>query len=313
VTDPQCQTEGERIMRFRNSIPYLRREAGVALLLSALCFPGTLPAQEEMPKALAVVEARIENAEDAPAVPPGYEFLPGDFLYFQFDISGFQIKGSEDSGPRRISLAYSIQLEDENGVLLAPAQHQQIEEDIAPQDKDWTPRRRASLLLPSYAVYGTCHLKLIVKDLLAKTQVEREYPFILAGRRVKELPQLSIQNLRFLRSDEDGPGLTVVAYRPGDTVWARFDMTGFHVGPDNAVQLSYGVLVRRPDGKVMFSQTNAAKESLKGLFYPPQVVPGVLSVTTTSDLEHGDYVLSVQLRDDIEGKSADISGKFRIE
>ena len=283
------------------------------LLVAALYFPRAMAAQDEPSKALAVVDARIESSEDDPGVASNYEFMPGDFLYFQFEVAGFRITGSEDAGARRISLAYSIEIEDGNKLLLAPAQQQGIDEEITPQDKDWTPKRRVSILLPSYAAYGECRLRLTVRDLFAKTKVEHDYPFLLAGRKIEKLPSLAIQNLRFLRSDQDGPGLAVVAYRPGDTVWARFDMTGFAVGPGNAVQLSYDVSVLRPDGKVMFVQKNAAREKLERLFYPPQVVPGLLSVTTMSDLRHGEYTLIVRLQDEIGKRAADINEKFNIE
>jgi hypothetical protein len=238
--------------------------------------------------------------------------MPGDFLYFQFELAGFKV-GDEAGGARHISLAYSVELLDNKGILLAPPAKGQLQDEIAQQDKDWVPKRRASFLLPSYVAHGIYHLKLSVQDLLAKSEVERDFPFMIGGRKIEANPSLGIQNLRFLRSDQDGPGLEVAAYRPGDTIWARFDMTGFALGPGNTVRLEYDVSVLRPDGKVIFDQKNAATKELESLFYAPQFVPGELSVTTTTDLLHGQYTLIVRLHDLIGKKATDVHQQFVIE
>lgn len=267
----------------------------------------------DMPKSLTIMDARVESSEDAPAVAADYEFLPGDFLYFQFEVAGFKISGNEDSGPRTISLAYQIEVRDSHGTLLAPSEKGTIQEEVAPQDKDWTPKRRTSFLLPSYVAYQNCRVSLTVNDLFAKTTTHRELPFILAGTKVEASPSLAIQNIRFLRTSEDGPGLQVIAYRPGDTVWARFDMTGFKLGPHNLVELSYDVTVRRPGGQVIFHRENAARQKLEGLFYPPHIVPGILSVTTTKNLPQGEYTFIILLKDGIGQKTATVERKVDLE
>ena len=264
-------------------------------------------------KDLAIVSGEIESAEDGPVVPSSYEFLPGDFLYFQFEVSGYKIERTSEDSPGRIRLAYSIRAEDGSGTPLAPPEEQRIEDEVTGQDKDWVPKRRVAILLPSYAAYGTCRIRLMVEDLIAKTHIQRDYTFLLGGRKVNRSESLAIQNVRFLRSDQDSPGLDVVDYRGGDTVWVRFDMTGFQVGPANVVELSYGVSVLRPDGKLIFQQERAATQKLTGLFYPPRVVPGELSVTTTPDLLHGKYSLIIRLRDAIGDKIAESQQGFQIE
>ncbi|HXE13350.1 MAG TPA: hypothetical protein VN633_14590 [Bryobacteraceae bacterium] len=284
-----------------------------ALYLSAFWLLAAWAAAADTPKSLTIVGARIESSEDAPAVSSAYEFLPGDFLYFQFEVAGFKISGNEYSGPRTISLAYDIEVRDSGGTLLAPTEKAAIKEEVAPQDKDWLPKRRASFLLPSYASYQHCQVILTVNDLLDKTTAHHEFPFILAGTKIDAVPSLAIQNVRFLRSSEDGPGIQVVAYRPGDTIWARFDMTGFQLGPHNLAQLSYDVTVRRPDGRVIFHRENAARQKLQGLFYPPQVVPGVLSVTTTPDLRHGEYKVIISLKDEIGQKTVEVQREVDLE
>jgi hypothetical protein len=281
--------------------------------LAFALFPALVGAQTAPPKPLAIVGAEIASSEDAPKASANYEFMPGDFLYFQFETTGFKVEGKDDSGGRHISLAYSVEVADDRGVLLAPPAKDEIATEIAPQDKDWAPKRRVSFLLPSYVARGSYRVRLSVEDLLAKAKVENDFPFLIGGRKIENSQSLGIQNLRFLRNDQDGPGLEVAAYRPGDTIWARFDMTGFAVGTGNRVDLEYDLSVLRPDGRTIFDQKNAATKELEGQFYPPQFVPGELSVTTTSDLLHGQYTLVVQLRDVIGKKTAEARQQFQIE
>jgi hypothetical protein len=264
-------------------------------------------------QALAIVNAGVESAEDAPFVAPDYQFNPGDFVYVVFEISGYKIAGNEYNGPRHISLKYSVEPLDSNGVPLAAAASGEIEQEIGQEDKNWMPKRRASFLLPSYLAQGSYHVKVTVEDLLAKSTQAKELAFNIAGPKITPGGGLQVQRFRFERSEEDGPGLEVAAYRPGDTVWARFDMTGFKTGPANAVDLAYGITALRPDGKQLFEQKAAAREKVNGEFYPPQFVPGILSVTTTKDLSPGEYKLIVHVNDLLGKQTADFEQSFRVE
>jgi hypothetical protein len=71
--------------------------------------------------------------------------------------------------------------------------------------------------------------------------------------------------------------------------------------------------VHRPDGKVIFHRENAARQKLEGLFYPPQVVPGILSVTTTQDLPQGEYTFIILLKDEIGRKTSTVERKVDLE
>jgi hypothetical protein len=112
---------------------------------------------------LAVIEAGVEDAEDAPFVPKDYRFLPGDTLYFEFDIAGFSIRETGDYyKEKRLSLEYIVQPFDANNVALAPAVSGKIDEDLAAQDKNWLPKRRASFPLPSLMSRGQYHVRVTV-------------------------------------------------------------------------------------------------------------------------------------------------------
>jgi hypothetical protein len=48
------------------------------------------PKSAESP--LQILAAGVESSEDAPFVSSDFHFLPGDYLYFQFQIAGFAVK-----------------------------------------------------------------------------------------------------------------------------------------------------------------------------------------------------------------------------
>lgn len=292
-----------KVLRIR-SIATLFSLAIPSLLLAA--------APEQPQTKLQIVQAGVQRAEDGPFVPHNYKFLPGDYLHFEFAVSGFKISGDAYAESRQISLNYTVEVVDDKNIALAPAESGKIRDDITPQDKKWIPKRRASFLLPSYIAAGTYTARVTVDDIFAKTKASAEYPFQIGGHVIKPVNGLALQNFRFLRSEQDGPGLEVPAYRAGATVWARFDITGFKIGPDNSVSLQYGVKVLRPDGSQIFAQPEAANEKIAPS-YPPQFVPGVLSITTTPNLAAGEYTMVVALHDLIGDQHGETSYKFRIE
>jgi hypothetical protein len=259
---------------------------------------------------LAIVNAGVESAEDAPFVAPDYLFNPGDFVYLIFEISGYKVAGNS---PRHISLKYKAEPLDSKGIPLAAAAAGTIEQEIGKEDKDWMPKRRASFLLPSYLAQGTYRINVTVEDVIAKSKETKELSFNIVGPKIEPGGGLEVQRFRFERNEQDGPGLDVAAYRPGDTVWARFDMTGFKTGQGNAVDVAYGITVFRPNGAQLLEQKAAAREKVNGEFYPPQFVPGILSVTTTKDLSPGAYKLVVHVNDLLGKQTADFEQSFRVE
>ena len=296
-----------------NALPRIRWNPSMAFVF-ALAIPSILVAaatEPSQPK-LQIVNAGVQRAEDGPFVPHDYHFLPGDYLHFEFAVSGFKISGDAYAESRQISLHYTVEVVDDKNIALAPPESGKIRDDIAPEDKKWIPKRRASFLLPSYIAAGTYTARITVEDLFANTKASAEYPFQIGGRAIKPVTSLTLQNFRFLRSEQDGPALEVPAYRAGAAIWARFDITGFQVGPANSVSLQYGVKVLRPDGSQIFAQPEAANEKI-ATSYPPQFVPGVLNITTTPNLAGGEYTMVVAVHDLIGSQDRESSYKFRIE
>jgi hypothetical protein len=261
---------------------------------------------------LQIVAAGVESSEDAPFVSSDFHFLPGDYVYFQFQVSGFTIKTTSNNEVRRISLTYDISPQDSKGVPLTPPVTGFIKEELSAEDKNWTPKRRASFLLPSFVAAGDFHVHLTIKDLLGDTSVERDLPFHIGGVAIAPSTVLGVQDFQFLRKEDDSEPLEVPAYRPGDTIYARFNMTGFHLGAGNEYHLSYGLTVNRPDGRPYLSQQSAAELSDRS-FYPVPFVPGEVSVTTSRDTPLGSYVLLLTVRDVAVSQIYQLKRAFTVE
>jgi hypothetical protein len=278
----------------------------VALVMSIPLLATASPAETT----LAVVDAGIQAAEDTPFVRQGYEFLPGEFVYFTFTISGYEQEKKGES--KAINLEYKVEVLDSKGVPLTPPESGSIQDELHPQDKDWLPKRRMSFQLPSYLNRGTFNVQITVRDAVSKAEVVKTFPFQIGGRSLKASETLDVQNFHFYRGEGDADPLEVVAYRPGDTVWARFDMVGFKTDPKHTYKVDYGLTVFRPDGTVLFAAPKAAEQSASD-FYPAQFVPGVLSLTTTPDLAHAEYTILLTVRDVVGKQTFEHRYTFHLE
>ena len=279
------------------------------LLISFLLFPTAVFAAENP---LAIVDASVQASEDAPPVSTEYRFLPGDYIYFTFQIAGFKVKSEERDEVHKISLAYEIAPLDSQGIPLAKAETGKVQTELSAEDKNWLPKRRASFLLPSFIGAGEYHLHVGVKDVFGNGETSADFPFHIGGIEVRASSALTIENFQFLRSESDRQALKVPAFSPGDTVYARFDMVGYKLGPKNDYRLSYGLRVLRPNGKLFFQDSKAA-ELESDSFYPAAFVPGTIDLTTTPDTPRGEYIIVLTARDSIGNQSYEAKQAFSVE
>jgi hypothetical protein len=271
-----------------------------ALMLSQAAPPG--PASK-----LAVSYIAVHQFDGGPALPASYTFVPGETVFFTFTVEGF--KASETD---QIKLSYVARAIDAQNVPLVPPFTGKLEAELAPEDKNWQPKARHDFLLPTYLTPGAYRLAVSVKDELAGTEAALELPLRVRGRAIEPATALTARNFRFLRTEEDGEGLAAAVYRPADTVWARFEITGYKLGEKNRFQVDYGLAVLSPSGKVLFSQPQAATEQEEP-FYPRRWVPGLLSLTGRADTKPGEYTLVLTVRDLIGKQTSESRHPFRVE
>lgn len=279
-----------------------------ALLLSLLFLPSLLAADET----LAIIDAGVQSSEDAPFVSADYRFQPGDYVYVIFGVAGFQSAAGTEGQPRKISLTYRITPEDLNGVALASPVTDKIDVELNAEDKNWTPKRRASFLLPSLVSAGNFQIHIVVNDLIAKVETSKTLPFRIGGVTLATPGSLSVQDFQFFRRETDRQPVEVPAYAGGDTVFVRFLITGFKVEEKNTYRVSYELLVTRPDGKPFLNRPDAA-ELTANSFYPAQYLPGELNLTTSHDSPKGTYIIVLKVNDKVGGNSKEVRFPFTIE
>ena len=258
-------------------------------------------------KQLAIAGTALHQFEDGPNIPGGYAFMSGDTVFLSFQISGYQASEKD-----RIQLSYRVEAVDSKGLLLAPGVSRKIDAELAEEDKNWMPKARYEVLVPPLADSGSYRLRIQVKDELSGSVAAGEVPFAVRGRAVEPSDTLVIRNFRFLRGEEDGAPLLLASYKPGDAVWARFEITGYRMAENNRCHVEYGVSVLRPTGEVLYSEPNAAFEKDES-FYPKRYVLGILSLKLDADIAKGEYVIVVDARDQLGGQKTETRQTFRIE
>jgi hypothetical protein len=262
-------------------------------------------------KTLAIVRPLLSQMEDGAPVSSGYEFLPGETIHFSCQIEGYQ-RIEEKYDVKKLLVTYQVEARDSHGVLLQPLQEGKEGGTVSAEDKNWMPKIRESIVIPPLAESGAYQILVKVKDEIGQAAAEARTTFTVKGRDVAPSDTLVVRNFRFLRAEEDGKALQVAAYRPGDPVWARFDMTGYKLGDTNQFDIEYGLQVLLSDGSVVYSQPQAAggKEQT---FYPQRYQPGVLNLNLAKDQKPGEYTIVVTVRDNLGKQTYETRQKFSVE
>ncbi len=256
---------------------------------------------------LAVVRPTVSDRDGGAAVPGSFVHDPGETMFFSFQVDGFTASSTE-----RVHLSYKLDAFDPEGVRLMETVAAEIEETLAPEDKNWKPTIHHEILIPPLAESGDYKIVISVTDIIANATAAKEVPFTVRGRRVEPSATLVIRNIRFLRGEDDREALAKAAYRRGDAVWARFDMIGFKYGEGNSIDISYDVAVIAPSGKTIFTQPQAGTDRSQS-FYPKRYLPAVFSLTTKADTRPGEYTLSITAHDGVGNQSFEARQSFTIE
>jgi len=261
--------------------------------------------------ALAVDRIALHQFEDGPELGPSHAFLPGETVYFSCRLTGYQLAGAADE-QRSVKLSWKMQVSDPNGIPLVSESSGEIAEPVARQDKNWFPKFLQQFKIPPFAPGGAYHIKVTARDEVAKTELTSQLDFQVRGHSVEPSDTLTARNLRFVKDETDGPPLDPALYHPGETMWARFDMTGFKHGDKNHYSVEYGLAILRESGEQVFAQPAAAADASDG-FYPQRYVPGAVSLNLQPNVPEGNYTLVITMEDKVGGQMAEARAGFRIQ
>ncbi|MBV9768469.1 MAG: hypothetical protein JOZ32_02760 [Bryobacterales bacterium] len=262
---------------------------------------------------LSIVHAVFAASEDGPPEAADEYFVPGETLYFSCQAEGFRKIDKRDDYPKQnVSLKFQIEVRDKNGVLLKPIQDGKIETTVTTEDKQWRPKLRETIVVPPLADTGEYAVLVKLSDDLAAATVEKRAEFHVKGRDVAPSDTLIVRNFRFLRNEDDDKPLEIAAYRPGDSVWARFDMTGYKLGDKNQVDIEYGLSVLREDGSVAYAEPQAANQKIQ-TYYPQRYQPGELNLNLGKDQPPGKYTIVLSVRDNLGRQLYETRETFSVE
>jgi hypothetical protein len=259
------------------------------------------------PAPLALVRPIISDSEGGAALPKSTAYRPGETLFFSCRIAGF--RQTEDE---KIHLTYSLEVFDPAGVALVEPYKNDISDEVTPQDREWLPKIQTEIAIPGLIASGTYTIVVKTEDLIGKATAELTVPFQVRARRVEPSDTLTARNFGFLRSEDDEHPLEKAAYRRGDTVWARFDITGFRYGPKNSVDVGYVVSILDASGKVLWTQPDATTEQSES-FYPKRYISASLSINIQSDTKPGTYAIGVQVKDASGDQTYETKETFTVE
>lgn len=262
--------------------------------------------------ALEIVNPVASQTEDGPPVARTHRFLPGDTVYFSFQVAHFAVRRNEELDSSQIDLVYEVALEDLKGVPIVRTVSDRIAVPLNSEDKNWLPKRRATFQVPGMLPAGEYRIRLLVKDAFARSESTAAIPFYIGGEEISPSQTLGIQQFRFLRDENDTAPLTVAAYRPGDTVFLRFDIVGFASGKDNQYHVRYGFVVLAPNGKP-FVQAETAATMQDTTFYPSEFLPAAFEIVTKPASSRGVYTVVLTVQDLIGNRSADVKQVFTLE
>ena len=259
------------------------------------------------PAALEVVRVSIATSDGGPPEPASYDFSPGETLYLTCRIAGFTKTPEE-----KVHVAYSVQAFDPSGVPLTEIYKNDMMTEVTPQDKEWMPKIATEVQLPPLIPSGTYKLVIKAEDVLAKTGTSLDVPFLVRGRKVEASDTLTVRNFGFYRSEDATEPLEKAAYKAGDSVWARFDITGFKYGEHNHIDVSYVTMVYSPSGKLLYTQPQPESEQSDS-FYPKRYVQASFGLNLLKDTKPGEFSIGVKVTDKVGNQTFEEKYKFSVE
>jgi hypothetical protein len=256
---------------------------------------------------LAIVQPAISIMEGGTPDLPGAEHVPGETVYFSCRVANYT-KGQDD----KVRLAYSVQAFDPSGVPLAEPSRNNFEAEVGVQDRDWRPRIETEVVLPPLVPSGVYKITVKVDDLVAKTSAQLDAPLRVRGHIIHSGTALAVQNLQLFRAENDNEPVAKPAYRPGDVVWARFDITGFQYGPANRVDVSYVTVLVAAGGTVLWKQPEPAVEQSES-FYPKRYIPAEFGLNLDKKMRPGEYAITVTVKDGVGNQTCEMRQPFTVE
>jgi hypothetical protein len=256
---------------------------------------------------LRIIHVGVHQIEDGPAVGDRVSFVPGETIYLRFDAENYTL--TKDQGA---AVTWVIEAADPKGIAIVPAMAGKKEATLAAEDKDWLPRVRQEIVIPSPAPGGSYSIHIKVTDQTSKDTAVADTKFSVSGPALAPTPALVMRSFGFYRGEEDAQALAAPAYRSGDAMYARFQIAGYKFGAGNAIEVTYGISILGPAGNVMYAQDPAVEEK-SASFYPKPYIDANMSLSLNAGTKPGEYTLVITARDKVGDQKVEIRQPFHVE
>ena len=258
---------------------------------------------------LSIVSASLLDSENGYPIPADSVFYPGEKVHLEFKLTGFTTDKDY-----RMRVDYRVDFLGPSGVRFSLPRAGEINEEIFPQDEDWSPMLRVSPRLPQFAEPGTYEITLTAVDRLAgNDETVLIVPVFVHGDNIETSTTLLMRNLVFSR-EQGGEALPTPMYSAGETVWARFHITGYSLAEDNSFDVASSLEVtteEEKENKVLFHFKASGERGRP--FYPRRWLPAEFRLDLDENLSSGLYTVLISVPDKLEGKTFESRRHFRVK
>ena len=266
-----------------------------------------LPAVLSAAPALEIVRPIVSQMDGGAPAPAGFEHVAGEIIWMQCRVAGYSKTEKQE-----VHLKYSVQAFDPKGVALDEIYQNELKTEVSLQDKEWLPKIATSISIPPLAGPGAYKIVIKVEDVVAKANAELPVTLKVRARDVEPSDTLVVRNFRFFRDEDGNQAAPNGIFKPGDGVFARFDIIGYKFGPKNKIDVSYITTVIAPGGKILWTQPEPAVER-SDAFYPQRYVPAAMGINLQKTIRPGEYAIGVQAKDAVGGQTYEARFTFTIE
>ena len=228
---------------------------------------------------------------------------PGSTIHARLVVSGLK---QDKNGAIKASSQFQLYSPDKKLVIdqpLGPVTNQSFAPGLHPK----------ILLFPYVAIdpgdpLGEYRIKIIVKDLLANSEVSAEKTFTaVKGRQPAEGPNLRVRDMRFALSPR-GPLLVETPFPSKSRAYLLYQLEGLKTGADGNIWIQEDIKVTDPGGKVR-EQKNVLDH--KGAPAAGGSLPVHNFVEIEPQAPAGKYTVEIDIRDKISGQS--VHGTYHFE
>lgn len=283
-------------------MPRLCRLASLALAGAALCLAQDADAPET--PALEIIRLDLLDSFADYPIAEDSVFAPGDMVNVAFNLKGYT-----ESDTYRMKVSWKVSTTGPGNLPFAPGSEGVFDEELAPEDEEWEPLVRYEAQLPFHLPAGVYRIHVEAKDELSGATAEGDLNVNVGGDAVVKSDVLSLQNFTFSLT-AGGTPLRQAVFRPGATIFASFDITGYKLGEGNSYELSSHLDLLDKEGVKVYSFNPASEKGAN--FYPRLSVPASFRFDLDPTIEPGRYTLALTVTDVVGQQSLTSRETFEV-